>query len=125
MEIGCFYFIEDSFFTRYNDCFLMGNKEKTKRPCYYAFLDEKTQLYWFIPISSKINKYELIYQNKITKYGFCNTIVFGEVLGNKSAFLIQNMFPSKSEYIQDIYIHRNVKVKISGELHKDIVKKAK
>lgn len=72
----------------------------------------------------KINKYELIYQNKITKFGFCNTIVFGEVLGNKSVFLIQNMFPSKSEYLQDIYTHRNVKVKVSGDLHMDIVKKA-
>ena len=50
-------------------------------PMLFAFLDKKNpEIYWLIPISSKIDKYRHEAQ-KINKYGRCNTIRFGLVLG--------------------------------------------
>jgi hypothetical protein len=103
----------------------MENKDINKRPCYFAFIEKKTQLLWFIPISSKYDKYRLTYEKKIKKKGICDTIVLGNLLGHKSAFLIQNMFPCKDKYIENKYIHSNSTVKVDGVLQKEIEKKAK
>ena len=64
----------------------MENKIINKRPCYFAFIEKNTQLLWFIPISSKYEKYESIYDKKKAKNGVCDTIVLGELLGRKRAF---------------------------------------
>lgn len=38
IDVGCFYFIKDSFFDIIDDPELMKNKENgNKRPCYYCF----------------------------------------------------------------------------------------
>jgi len=37
----------------------------------------------------------------------CNTIRFGEVMGHRKAFLIQNMFPVTSRYILNTYVDPN------------------
>ena len=57
----------------------------------------------------------------------CNTIRFGEVLGQKRAFLIQNMFPVTPKYISALYVDRNTQtpVTIAPATEKDIVKNAK
>jgi hypothetical protein len=125
MDSGCFYFIKDEFFIDYKDSRLMENKKINKRPCYFAFIDNKTQLIWFIPISSKYDKYRLIYEKKKKKNGVCDTIVLGKLLGYESVFLIQNMFPCKDKYIESKYIHSNSPVKVDGVLQKEIEKKAK
>ena len=97
---GIFYFITDDYFIRFNDPLLMPNKGVGhNRPCFYAFREKKTGLYWMIPISSKVDKYRGIANSKIRRYGYCNTIVFGEVLGRERAFLLQNMFPITADYI--------------------------
>ena len=64
IEQGKFYFIKDEFFDLVKDKELCANKERgTKRPCFYCFKDSKYQnLIWFIPISSKLEKY--IKQNR-------------------------------------------------------------
>jgi hypothetical protein len=67
----------------------------------YAFNDTKNPvIFWCIPISSQIDKYSRIYKHKLAKQinggartPKCDTICFGEVMGAKKAFLIQNMFP--------------------------------
>ena len=117
MRQGTFFFITDEFFTRHNpDGRLMKNKEGPHgRPCFYAFPDiTEPNIYWCIPISSRIEKYERIAEDKIAKQiekGYknpkCNTIRFGEVLGQKRAFLIQNMFPVTAKYISNVYIDKN------------------
>ena len=137
MRQGTFFFITDDFFTRYNpDGHLMKNKEgHHDRPCFYAFPDNaEPNIYWCIPISSRTEKYERIAENKIAKQiekGYkapkCNTIRFGEVLGQKRAFLIQNMFPITAKYISNVYIDKNTQspVTIPPATEKDIVKNAK
>ncbi len=60
-----------------------------------------------IPISSKVEKYERVYQKAIDRYGFCDGISFGYILGDKKAFLVQNMLPITDKYITNIYINKN------------------
>lgn len=111
MDIGTFYFIKDQYFIDFPDDKLMANKEtingkEHNRPCYYSLQDSKTGTYWAIPISSKTNKFEEVYAHKAARYGDCDTIHFGYVLGEKKAFLIQNMCPVSDKYIMNQYIDR-------------------
>ncbi len=57
----------------------------------------------------------------------CNTIRFGDVLGQSRAFLIQNMFPITEKYIDHLYLDKNTKnpVTIPSEQEKDIITNAK
>lgn len=111
---------------------LMKNKEPIDgytngRPCFYAFKDQSTGLFWMIPFSSQVSKYQKYYNSKIKKYNHCNTIVFGYVLGHEKAFLIQNMYPVTTKYIENAYIDKSSKipVRIDGPLEKELVKKSK
>ena len=125
---GFFYFIADAYFDRFNDPYLMPNKGVGhNRPCFYAFHDKHSDLYWMIPISSKTDKYHRIADNKIKRYGYCNTIVFGKVLGQERAFLIQNMFPISLEYIdaQYIDIHTGDPVHIANAISEKVIRSAK
>ena len=123
---GRFYFIKDEFFEKIKDKELMVNKEKGHmRPCYYCFKDNRDNgLLWFIPVSSKLEKYKEIYDKKIRKYKRVDTIVFGYIYGKNSAFLIQNMFPTTIEYIKEKYFKQNKEVTINDDLEKELNIKA-
>lgn len=133
MDTGHFYFLRNQYFIDFPDPYLMQNKEKVNgqthnRPCFYAFEDVSSKgLFWLVPFSSQTNKFQSIYNTKIAKYHICDTIVFGDVLGSRKAFLIQNMCPVISKYINNEYIDSsaNIPVRISGSLEKDIITKAK
>lgn len=112
MDIGHFYFIDDQYFIDFPDPQLMQNKEMINgqlhgRPCFYAFEDKSTGLFWIIPFSSQVPKFRSIYQQKVAKYGRCDTILFGRVLGYEKAFLIQNMCPITAKYIASEYVDKN------------------
>ena len=117
MKQGEFYFVTDEYFAKYDTGKkLMQNKEgQHHRPCYFVFPDrENEEILWCIPVSSKVEKFEKIADKKVAqqkargkKGAICNTICFGTVLGEKRAFLIQNMFPITSKYIKNKYIDRN------------------
>ncbi len=130
---GYFYFVRDEYFEKVKDNELMSNKDNgIKRPCFYCLKDYKIDnLFWFIPISSKVHKYKKIYENKIKKQISNNkkpvvdTIVFGKLNNLDRAFLIQNMFPIIPKYVNEIYYRKNEPVKISYELQKEIESKVK
>ena len=83
------------------------------------------EIYWIVPISSKYEKYKRIEQDKIKKYGRCNTIRFGTVLGRNTAFLIQNMCPATEKYLTP-YIDKNKQpIQIDGRVAADIEKNAR
>lgn len=114
MEVGKLYFVKDEFYERFKDCGLLENKDiidgkQHNRPCCYLFkfkeMNEK--VYWMIPISSQVEKYKKQYELSIKKYGICDNISFGYVLGKKCTFLPQNMFPITEKYINNIYIDKN------------------
>ena len=132
INIGYFYFIKDIFFEIINDKELMQNKENgNKRPCYFCFKSKKyDNIIWFIPVSTKIEKYQKIYNNKIQKQMklgkkiSVDTIVFGNVANTYSVFLIQNMFPVTKEYIESQYIKNKVAIRLSNKLQTEIIYKA-
>ena len=80
MEIGHFYYIDDQYFKDFPDPYLMQNKEKVNgqlhdRPCFYAFQDSNTQLFWMIPFSSQVSKFKGIYNKKMQKLVLCQDLV--------------------------------------------------
>lgn len=132
MENGHFYYIKDQYFIDFPDPKLMQNKETVHgqvhdRPCFYAFEDSSTGLYWMIPFSSQVSKYRKYYNDKIQKYHRCDTITFGYVLGHEKAFLIQNMCPITQLYIKNEYIDTisNMPVRVDGLLERELREKAK
>jgi hypothetical protein len=140
MEQGQFCFITDEYFAIHDkDRKLMRNKESINnrehsRPCFFAFPDKKNPLIlWCVPISSQIDKYTSIYNHKLKRQqerGIispkCNTIRFGEIMGARKAFLIQNMFPVIIKYVGEIYINRQTQeaVRIPRNTERDIVSHA-
>lgn len=97
MEIieGKLYFIKDKFIEKYNPKYhLMENKETgTKRPTYFCFRDKiDKNILWFVPMSSKYDKYLKLYNDIKSKKGIePNNFVFARNLaGKKAVFLIQN-----------------------------------
>lgn len=82
------------------------------------------------PISTKIDKYEKVYNHKIQKQvklgkrPSIDTIVFGEVANTYSAFLIQNMFPVTKEFVESQYVKNKVPIRLSNKLQKEIIHKA-
>ena len=132
INIGYFYFIKDLFFEMIDDQELMKNKENgNKRPCYYCFKSKEYEdIIWFIPVSTKIDKYQKIYNNKIQKQiklgknPSVDTIVFGNVANTYSAFLIQNMFPVTKKYVESQYIKNRVPIRLSNKLKIEIIYKA-
>lgn len=128
MDAGHFYFIKDRYFADFPDPFLMQNKGPSHdRPCFYAFQGSSQGLYWMIPFSSKVDKFKAVYQTKINRYGRCDTIDFGFILGREKAFLIQNMCPITTEYMKEEYIdnNSNLPVRVNGAFEFQLVQKAK
>ena len=132
INVGYFYFIKDDFFEKVTDPELMKNKENgNKRPCYFCFKSkEYNNIIWFIPVSTKTEKYEKIYNKKIQKQiklgknPSIDTIVFGNIANTYSAFLIQNMFPTTEKYIDSQYIKNKVPIRLSNELQNEVISKA-
>lgn len=132
MKTGHFYYIDDQYFIDFPDSKLMNHKECAAgqthdRPCFYAFQDHTTGLYWMIPISSQVKKYRTYYHVKMERYHRCDTIAFGEVLGYEKAFLIQNMCPITRTYMKNEYIDKrsNTPVQINGVFERELQEKAK
>jgi len=129
---GHFYYITDQYFIDFPDPYLMQNKETINgqchdRPCFYAFEDNTTGIYWMIPFSSQTGKFRPIYNKKIQKYHRCDTILFGKVLGHEKAFLIQNMCPITDEYMKNEYLDSvaNVPVRVDGAFEQELLTKAR
>ena len=121
IQTGYIYHIKDEFFDVVNDDNLMTNHERGKqRPTYFTIKDG--DILWFIPLSSKVDKYKKIVSNKIKKYGLCNTIMIEEVLGQKSAILLQNAFPTLEKYIDHVHTVDGKPAKVSETLEKMILK---
>ena len=131
MDEKHFYFLDDQYFIDFPDEFLMQNKETINgtdhdRPCFYAFKDSHNpDIYWMIPFSSRVAKFQKIYNDKMSKFGKCDTIVFADILGHKKAFLIQNICPVTSNYIKNEYIDSTGPVRLSKNKEQELQQKAK
>lgn len=122
MEIktGYIYHIKDEYFDKINSKGLMINHENGRaRPTYFTIKDK--DILWFIPLSSKVEKYKPIIDKKINKYGSCKSIMICEIVDKKSVVLIQNAFPTLEKYIDHPHTINGTPVKVSENLKKEIL----
>ena len=120
VQTGYLYHIKDEFFNKINNKGLMINHENGhSRPSYLAIKDK--DILWFIPLSSKIEKYKPIINKKIKKYGNCKTILIKKIAGKEQVILIQNAFPTLEKYIQSKHMINGKYIKISNYIQKEII----
>lgn len=127
VHVGQSYHLKDSFFTLVNDDKLMRNKENGRyRPHYFCFEDNlNPDILWAIPQTTQVEKFREIYNRKVAKYGFCNTILFGSFAGQDNAFLIQNMFPIISKYIDHVHTVNGIPVTLQTSFERTLIKQAR
>ncbi|WP_315274067.1 type III toxin-antitoxin system CptIN family toxin [Selenomonas sputigena] len=103
MKTSGFYIIKEQFFTDMSDPFLKGNKQGN-RPHYYCFQDEREGIYWMIPLSSKVEKFQRIIYKKHQQGKPCDTLHILKLDdSHESVFLLQDMFPVDDSYIERKY----------------------
>ncbi|MBQ8508542.1 MAG: hypothetical protein IJ493_01405 [Clostridia bacterium] len=126
---GNFCFISDQYYIDFPDPNVMINKEAVRgelrsRPCFFCFRDEnEPRILWLVPASTKYEKFKAIHDKKKAKYGFCNTIKLGTLIGRPAAFLIQNICPVTEKYIHEIYYDKNHQpIMIEEQLAKEIIR---
>ena len=114
---GFVYHIKDSYFDVAKDSKLMINRERgAYRPTYFCVKDEKTELLWVIPMSSKVEKYLCYVQKDIERYGECIKIIIGEYASVKAVYLLQSMFPILPKYIDHIHLIKQNPVPVDTRL---------
>ena len=121
-----FYIIKDKFFEDMKEPYLKRNKIGN-RPHYYCFEDNENGIYWMIPLSSRIDKYKRIIEKKEREGKPCDIIHIAK-LDNKreSVFLIQDMFPITTEYIEREYTISGKHLMLTSEhTVREIEKKAR
>ena len=129
MNADSFYFLKDQYFIDLPDTNLMKNHERTPtglhgRPCFFCMRDKKDKdILWMIPISSKIAKYKSVIESKTKRWGRCDTIVIGKVLGNERAFLLQNMCPATDKYVGREYTSNGKSIQLPEGLKNGFITK--
>ena len=83
---GTFCFLKDQYYIDFPDKDIQINKDKGingnnhNRPFFLAIPDENIkEIFWIIPVSTKIEKYKKVYDKKIEKIGICDTLHFGNI----------------------------------------------
>lgn len=128
MEImtGSLYFVSGDFFAKIQDPYLKVNYEDTKRPHYFAFKDNKTGLYWLVPCSSRIEKFEGLVMKKQERHKPTDTIKIVKIFDRKTVLLFQDMFPVIARYIDGQYFKGGQPVRIADpKLIQELEKNAK
>ena len=117
VQTGYLYHIKDEFFDEINGKGLMINHENGRsRPTYFTIKDK--DILWFIPLSSKVSKYQPIIDKKVKKYGDCRSIMIREIADKKSVILLQNAFPTLEKYIDHPHTINGAPARV-GDLLKD------
>ena len=125
-EEGYVYHIKDTYFDFVKDEKLMRNKEGGQtRPTYCCIRKSGSELIWFIPMSTRIEKYKAIVNKNIERYGRCDSVIIANYSGYEVAFLLQNMFPVTEKYISHIHTVRGKPLKVSTEAIREVKSKVK
>ncbi len=120
VQTGYLYHIKDEFFQKINNNGLMINHENGhSRPSYLAIKDNN--IFWFIPLSTKVDKYKTIIEKKKKKYGSCKTILIKKIAEREQVILIQNAFPTLKKYIKSRHTIDGKFVKVSTAVQREII----
>lgn len=138
MEESNVCYIKDAFFAKFqNYGRLMRNHDGAyhKRPHYIVRDERSKDIYWCVPLSSQIQKYDGEIKKEIARRiernqsSECHTIEKGEFAGKANCFLVQNVFPITKKYIAGYSKHsiqqelkvkldRSIKLTLTGQSHK-------
>lgn len=111
---GGLYFLRDDFFKKFSPfCRYISVQHKLEnwdtyrhgRPHICIGSSNKTLL-WMVPISSRVEKYELEIARQKQKYGACDKVQIVCLNTGKRAALIQNIIPCTPRYIDREYQNR-------------------
>lgn len=120
IQTGYIYHIKDEYFDKVNSKGLMINHENGhSRPTYFTIKDK--DILWFIPLSSKVSKYQSIVDKKVEKFGSCKSIMIAEIANKKSVILLQNAFPTLEKYIDHVHIVDGKPLKVIDTLKNEIL----
>lgn len=120
VKTGYLYHIKDSFFDKLKNNGLMINHENGhSRPTYLAIKDKN--ILWFVPLSTKGEKYKSIIESKEKKYGSCKTILIRKIADVDEVILIQNAFPTIEKYIKNKHIIDGKIIKVSNPIKSEIL----
>ena len=126
IESGYVYHIKDSYFSVAQDDKLMRNHEGgALRPTYFCLRDEKTRLFWMIPMSSRVDKYQAIIDRETARYGRCLKVLVERYGNGESAFLFQNMFPILPKYINHAHTIGGVPMAVNPVVQEAIIQQFK
>ena len=118
---GFVYHIKDSYFKVAQDNMLMRNHEGgAYRPTYLCIQDDKTNLFWAIPMSRQVEKYKKVVDKDIEAYGNCVKILIARYGEAESAFLFQNMFPITEKYIDHIHTIGGNPVQVDSDVKEKV-----
>lgn len=120
VKTGYIYHIKDEYFDKINDKSLMINHENGRaRPTYFTIKDK--DILWFIPLSSKVSKYQPIIDKKVKKYGDCRSIMIREIAEKESVILLQNAFPTLEKYIDHPHTINGAPARVADNLKDEIL----
>lgn len=111
---GGLYILRDDFFKKFSPfCRYISVQHKLEnwdtyrhgRPHICIGSSNKTLL-WMVPISSRVEKYELEIARQKQKYGACDKVQIVWLNTGKRAALIQNIIPCTPRYIDEQYYNR-------------------
>lgn len=123
MQEHGFYIIKDTFFEEMQDPYLKGNKGEN-RPHYFCIADSETDLFWMIPLSSRIDKYRKIIEKKEQRHQPCDVLHIAKLAnGKESTFLIQDIFPITEEYIERAYTIKDIPFVLKNQKLIDILER--
>ena len=126
IKVGYVYYIKDTYFDVAQDDKLMRNYESgAYRPTYFCLKDEKTELLWVVPMSTKTDKYKSIIDKDVEKYGACLKILIARYGDGKSAFLFQNMFPILPQYIDHAHTIAGIPMAVNIVVQEELTKRFK
>ena len=126
MNTSGFYIVKNEFFADMDEPYLKGNKDEN-RPHYYCFKDQMDGIYWLIPLSSRVDKYRKIINQKRQAGKPCDILHIVKLdNGRESVFLIQDMFPITEDYIDREYTVAGNQLFLTSEhVIKDVNRKAR
>ena len=120
VQTGYLYHIKDEFFDVVNDENLMTNHERgKKRPTYFTIKDN--DILWFIPLSSKVEKYQKIIDKKWKNMVFVIQFFIMKILEEDSVILFQNAFPTLEKYIDHVHTFNGAPAKVGSLLKNKIL----
>lgn len=104
------YLIDELFFELIKEpAFQDDYVNKGRRPFYVVFTDDLEDVFWVIPLCSRVEKYREIIRERESAGKRCDILHIAEMSNHReSVFMIQNMFPiTKNTWIRQLSVNIN------------------